>query len=293
MTDIPKCNGKYPSYIHVAKSYDGSGQCMGITKEGQAYTWGNNNALGQLGRNGKKRKHLPALFSNPSFEQNEYDNNNHDKEQYISIKAFRGYAGGTSESGHTAILDTDGRLWMTGCDRWQQLGLGSSSAGSAGYTWKALWHTSFQCNSYIADLMEKQCRGDDNNKGFQNKNSEGNHAKNFLIRDVALGGDHTLVLASNQKDVFSFGKGSEGQLGLIKGKPFVSAPVHAKQLSIRNDDERHRKIGAVCAIHHCSLSLDEEGHIIKSAGKCMLNTQSMAQALDACILRSKRDGLIQ
>ena len=44
------------------------------------------------------------------------------------------------------------------------------------------------------------------------------------IRDVALGGDHTVVLSGNQHDVYTFGKGGEGQLGVM-GKPFVSAPV--------------------------------------------------------------------
>lgn len=51
-----------------------------------------------------------------------------------NVKFSTVYTGGTKDSGHTALVDEDGGLWMAGCDRWQQLGLGSSFTGAAGYT---------------------------------------------------------------------------------------------------------------------------------------------------------------
>ena len=256
----PKIN-----FQHIAQSHDGSGQSIGITPTGTAYTWGPSNGLGQLGRptdtkSSKKRQAHPVHYAN---------------EEESSIRALRGFVGGTSDAGHSAILDSEGRLWLTGCDRWQQLGLGSPSAGAAGYTWTALWQTSFTLNPYLGSLMRDLCG--------QGKDG---------IRDVALGGDHSIVLSSNQKTVIAFGKGSEGQLGLNSShKPFVSSPAHAKELSVAKGDPT--KIGAVCAIRHCSIALDEEGKVWKQVGKCLSYSKGFQEALQACRDRSKQEGLIQ
>ena len=82
----------------------GNNHCIGITKEGIAYTWGKSNALGQLGRGGSNK--IPGMISLPT-------------------KACKGYVsnGGTTGTGHSAILDENGNLWMSGCDRWQQVNL--------------------------------------------------------------------------------------------------------------------------------------------------------------------------
>jgi alpha-tubulin suppressor-like RCC1 family protein len=296
----------------MTKSHDGSGQSVGITALGETYTWGPLNGLGQLGRsNGSsKRKPRPAQFSNANT--NDHDPNasaNANAPTTTHIHAVRGFAGGTADAGHTAILDSKGGLWMTGCDRWQQLGLGSSSAGAAGYTWTALWQTSFQYNPYIAQLMMDHC-------GTSSTGGTGTGTGSSQIRDVALGGDHTLILSSNQRHVFSFGKGSEGQLGLTH-KPFVSSPAHAKELSVSSSSQGggggglgtndKKRIGALCAIQHCSIALDEQGEILKKVGKCFLTSDrtrtgtrtgagstrtGMEQAFQACRERAKRDGLV-
>ena len=206
---------------------------------------------------------------------------------------------------------------MAGCDRWQQLGLGSSSGGAAGYTWTALWQTSFQYNPYIAQLMMDHCGTSASASASASSNGGTGSSP---IRDVALGGDHTLVLSSNQRHVFSFGKGSEGQLGLTH-KPFVSSPAHAKELSVSSSSQggggggkgtgtgihTKKRIGALCAIQHCSIALDEQGEILKKVGKCLLTSDrtgtartrndgstrtGMAQAFQACRERAKRDGLV-
>jgi len=240
---------------------------IGITPQGQVYTWGKQNGLGQLGRPGKSSHALPAQFSNP-------DNDTNTRSGLVNIKGAKGYTGGTKDAGHSAILDSQGHLWFTGCDRWQQLGLGASVNGASGYTWKngALWQETFQRNGFLLQLMRSK-----NDTGA----GEG-------IRDVAIGGDHTLVLSNNQMDVFSFGKGAEGQLGIVQ-KPFVSSPVHSKELSSKND----QKIGAVCAIRHCSFTLDEEGEVLKTVGKCRMETGGILNAVRDCREQAMRDGLVK
>ncbi|EEC43567.1 predicted protein [Phaeodactylum tricornutum CCAP 1055/1] len=229
----------------VATAVDGSGISMGIGSSNthDVYSWGTSNASGKLCRRDPldhpTPRHVPAKahYDGPSVPR-------------------RVYVGGTEESGHAALLTMHGELWMCGCDRWQQLGLGSPHGGASGYTWTQIWHTQFQRNHFVS-----------------------NHV---TIRDVALGGDHTLVLA-NDKDgtVYSFGKGAEGQLGL-RTKPFVHAPTPSPKLS-------HPHNAAVCAIRDCSLTLDPEGRVQQMAGKC----RNFEQALAACRQRARTHGLLQ
>lgn len=243
-------NDDQVTFVYLA---DGSRHSIGITVEGIAYSWGRSNALGQLGRSttnttpNKVPGQVTSLLPN---------------------KAYKAYVsqGSSADSGHSAVLDKSGVLWMAGCDRWQQLGLGSSKAGSTGYTWKGgkMWQEKFIKSIHITDLMSER--------------QEAN--ENISILDVALGGDHTLVLASNRRDVYAFGKGGDGQLGLI-GKPFVSAPVQSKILS-------EPGIAAVCAFKACSITLDEHGSVKQQVGKC----RSASEGLLKCVARAKRDGLI-
>eukprot|EP00566_Odontella_aurita_P015676 CAMPEP_0113576288 /NCGR_PEP_ID=MMETSP0015_2-20120614/28214_1 /TAXON_ID=2838 /ORGANISM="Odontella" /LENGTH=285 /DNA_ID=CAMNT_0000479709 /DNA_START=186 /DNA_END=1039 /DNA_ORIENTATION=- /assembly_acc=CAM_ASM_000160 len=249
-------------FVNLAKSVDGSCQFIGITSNGTAYTWGRGNGLGQLGRRGRPTRPAAVVLTAKT------DGNG----TVTTARAVRGYAGGSSESGHTAILDSEGSLWLTGCDRWQQLGFGSPRAGAAGYTWKdGVWQERFRRNDFLPELM-----------------SGGS------IRDVALGGDHTIVLDGNGRDVYAFGKGGEGQLGL-RGRPFVSTPARSTGLSSssRTSNGANERIAAVCAIQHCSLTLDSRGNILRTVGRCkrLESSKGMAQALEACKERARRDGL--
>ena len=45
-------------------------------------------------------------------------------------------AGGGKDAGHSAVVTEAGEVFTWGCDRWQQLGLGSPDAGAVGYTWE-------------------------------------------------------------------------------------------------------------------------------------------------------------
>jgi len=104
---------------------------------------------------------------------------------------------------------------------------------------------------------------------------------------VALGGYHTVILSSNRKDVITFGKGSEGQLGL-SSRPFVSSPAKSKVLSSSSPN-----ISAVCAYRNCSMTLDTNGEVMSRAGKCSMELQGMKKALDLCRERAQETGLVE
>ena len=77
-------------------------------------------------------------------------------------------AGGGADAGHSLAVTRHGDTYAWGCDRWQQLGLGSAEAGAVGYTWEGgkLWQT--------APRRVEALRG---------------------VVDVAAGADHSLALA--------------------------------------------------------------------------------------------------
>jgi len=233
----------------------GSRHSIGLTSDGSAYSWGRSNAVGQLGRE--------STVETPSKQPGRIP---------IPTKITRAFCsrGCSTGSGHSALLDTDGRLWMAGCDRWQQLGLGSVNGGTSGYTWidGKLWQERFVLSGSVLDLMKTKPRDSQS------------------IRDVALGGDHTLVLASNQRDVYGFGKGGDGQLGLV-GKPFVSATVKSKTLS---EEQSGVLLSAICAVQNCSVTLDINGDVRSRAGKC--RTDIVEREIQKCVARAKQEGLI-
>ena len=292
-----------PEFESISKSNDSCRNNIGITSKGQVFTWGKCSHLGkkkkciglvisiqfmylivivfyllptkrtgQLGRPGKAAHILPALFSNPNHEDRISSERKTDSSSHIHVKASKAYTGGTKDAGHSAVIDSEGHLWLTGCDRWQQLGLGANANGASGYTWKngRLWQESFQKNIHLLKLMKTG------------------------IRDVAIGGDHTVVLSENQRDVYSFGKGAEGQLGIVT-KPFVSCPVRSKELSLssaRNVNGDAQKIGAVCAVRHCSFTLDENNNVLKRVGKCKMDKDLLLKAVRDCEEKSVRDALV-
>lgn len=260
-----------PEFVKVSTSNDNIRNNIAITKDGQVYTFGKTNHLGQLGRTGKSSKPAKASFSDPDVVN---DPQEKPLDSKIEIDAKKVYTGGTKDAGHSVVLDQKGYLWFAGCDRWQQLGLGASINGASGYTWKALWQESFQRNPHLMDLLKSM------NPSIDEKD---------LVRDVAVGGDHTLVLSSNQQDVISFGQGAEGQLGIVT-KPFVNSPSLAKELSVKSNE---KKISAVCAYRHCSFTLDEDGKVYKRSGKCRLNKDDLLAAIQHCRDHAKNDGLLK
>ena len=244
----------------ISKSIE-AGHTISINKDGIAYSHCHNkkvcnNELGQLGRAGDVYKSLPIKLQE-------------------SISVAHVYTGGFASSGHSALLDLKGNLWLSGCDRWQQLGLGSSNSGSSGYTWKGgkLWQDEFQKCEHVINLLQSL-------DPSLSKEPTKDNARRW-IRDVSLGGDHTVILSANKRDVITFGKGGEGQLGLTS-KPWVSSPSKSKQLSSSKSD-----ISAVCAFKNCSMTLNDKGEVMKKAGKCSLELKGMKRALEACRKRAQ------
>jgi len=240
---------------------EAAGHSVGIRKrDGSVFTWGRTNRLGQLGRGRESGTREKASQPAPAaFE----------KRGEAQISAVVACAGGMPDSGHTAVVDNRGRLWMVGCDRWQQLGLGSPEGGAGGYTWVGgnTSRSTFVRNDFVTDLLQSL------------------DPSGASVRDVAIGGDHTVVLSSNRRDVVVFGKGGEGQLGL-KEKRFLSAPVKSPILSSSTP-----RVAAVCAHEHCSLALDQTGDVVRQAGKCRPTTD-FVRALAACQRRASQRGLI-
>lgn len=248
---------KSPEFVDVA---EGSRHSLGVTTDGDLYSWGKSASLGQLGRDttggtttsGSKKHTGRVPLPTPAVGAVQ--------QVYASI-------GSSSDSGHSAFIDQYGRLWMSGCDRWQQLGLGSSNGGATGYTWiqGRIWHERFTLSNHVNELMGRI------------------DGPGCSIRDVALGGDHTLVLSS-KGSVYAFGKGGDGQLGLNAGKPFVSAPVKSPILS-------HPDARAVCAIDACSITLiGQDGHEQRMAGRC--RSPAVIDGLTKCINTKRKKGLL-
>jgi len=286
-------------FANTSKAQE-AGHTIAITKNGIPYSHCHNNKicdneLGELGRIGNPSIPLPIriVHANNTNTKNTDDNND--------VRIAHAYTGGFPSSGHSAVLDTYGNLWLSGCDRWQQLGMGSSNGGSSGYTWKGgrLWQDQFQKNEHVVDLLRRLDPMLGNTNGRDGKSllvAQSSSSSSSVelgavdssrrwIRDVALGGDHTVLLSSNKKDVIVFGKGGEKQLGL-SSKPWVSSPAKSKVLSSASGN-----ISAVCAFRNCSMTLDADGHVISKAGKCSLELKGMKKALDLCRKRAKETGL--
>jgi alpha-tubulin suppressor-like RCC1 family protein len=263
---------------------EGTRHSLGLPPDGRhVYSWGRSTSLGQLGRE-----------LNETTTSNSPPGSRRTRPGQVPLpdsikKVTRVFAsvGSASDSGHSAIIDQDGKLWMTGCDRWQQLGLGSSSGGSTGYTWRhgKIWHERFTPSRYVTDLIE-QTENLKNNDGSSRRGDGGRQTPlpSGTIRDVALGGDHTLVLSSNG-NTYAFGKGGDGQLGLTAGKPFVSAPIKSPTLS-------HPDASAVCAIGACSIVLiGRDGRQNRMVGR-NCRSQTVMDGLAQCIQTKRRNGLL-
>lgn len=257
-------------FVHTSSAQD-SGHTIGVTAEGTAYSRCHNakicnNELGELGRFGNSSTFLPIEFDD--------------------IRVACAYTGGFPSSGHSALLDTSGNLWMCGCDRWQQLGLGSSHGGSSGYTWKGgrLWQDHFQRCDHVVELLRSLDPSLGSNVVMKQQIPLSSSRR--WIRDVALGGDHTVILSSNRKDVIVFGKGGENQLGL-SSKPWVSSPAKSKVLSSSTAN-----ISAVCAFRNCSITLDTKGEVLNKTGKCSKQLKGIERAFDMCRKRAQESGLI-
>jgi hypothetical protein len=286
----------HPTFRETAKAQD-AGHTISIAQLGSIpYSRCHDsrtcdNGLGQLGRGGSTSAFLPIeLIDDDDDDDGRATDRGGGGTTVRPTTASHAYAGGFADSGHSAILDSNGRLWMCGCDRWQQLGLGSSNGGSSGYTWGGgkLWQDRFRRDVHVAELL-RRLDPSSNLPASSSSSSTvgGGDLSRRWIRDVALGGDHTVILSSNRRDVVAFGKGSEGQLGL-SSRPFVSSPARSKGLSSTVPN-----ISAVCAYRDCSMTLNDDGEVMSRAGKCSPGLRGMKRALDLCRKRARETGLLE
>jgi alpha-tubulin suppressor-like RCC1 family protein len=235
-------------FVDVA---NGTRHSIGVTDGGEAFSWGRSSNFGQLGRDTSETSSgKPGPISLP--------------DDVLVVRAY--VSDSDADSGHSALVDSKGRLWMAGCDRWQQLGLGSSQAGSTGYAWKGgkLWQERFVLSPFVTSLMREDNR-------------------DTTIRDVSLGADHTLILSSNCRDVYAFGKGIDGQLGFV-GKPFLSAPRKSCLLSAPNTS-------AVCAVENCSITIGSDGTIKRRVGRRCESAQ-IQDGIRKCVDKARRQDLL-
>ena len=317
---------------------EGPKHSMGITENGTIYSWGHNissNNLGQLGRDTtsaskkNKKKKIKDMVLKPgrvefhnndedrianNTNDNHNDNNNGNNNQMKGSKVFVSTTL-QSDTGHSAIVNSSGtKLWMSGCDRWQQLSIGrstssssasstavatpdggngndegggslSSSSSSGGYTWEGgkLWQTQFTVSKSIFSVMNNNSDNSGSNNNNNNNDNNANHdnmSAGRTIRDVSLGADHTLILSANKRDVYAFGKCGDNQCGFI-GKPYVSAPRRSKLLSASASASSKQEIAAICAIESCSMTIDDHGEIIHKVGKCYSPSSSSSSSLSS------------
>ena len=163
-------------------------------KDRIAYAFATNkrgNRFGQLGRPAKPSSKSDDALKIPK--QIQFQTND--------VQIIAAAAGRSKDSGHTLLLDLEGHVHACGCDRWQQLGLGSSEAGAVGYTWQGkLWHHTPQLVPSLSST--------------------------FVVA-MAAGDDHSVVLLKSG-EVYTFGRGEHGQLGQA-GKPFVMPPTKSTE----------------------------------------------------------------
>ena len=132
----PACDGGADSRNFSSVSISAASGHAAACHDGVAYTW----ALGGGGgrKDGRGRKDIGNRFGQLG-------------RGYTSATAPSGadphtpaavdlpttivsaVAGGCKDSGSTAFVDAAGALWMSGCDRWQQLGLGQLPADAEIY----------------------------------------------------------------------------------------------------------------------------------------------------------------
>ena len=184
-------------------------------RDGLALVWPKNssgNRFGQLG-NGIANKRLdnlqleqaPASMLIPSTKVSSVAASSSTTIPKTKPFVVAAAAGGAMDAGHTAVVLSDGSVFTCGCDRWQQLGLGSSAAGSAGYTWEngKIWRP----------VLQRVQSLDPPNP-------------NDPIIDVACGADYTILRSKNGR-VVGFGRSQIGQVtGNGRKGPFVTGPVH-------------------------------------------------------------------
>eukprot|EP01052_Picozoa_sp_SAG31_P024304 SAG31_NODE_2058_length_6540_cov_2.428815_2_plen_261_part_00 len=216
--------------------------CVRIDGHGELFSWATTkrgNRFGQLGQGATSHGNKAPGGSSKSARKVHLGRELRVLFEGVTGRIISAAAGGSTETGHSLAVTEGGDVFAWGCDRWCQLGLGAAATGTVGYTWEGgkIWQTSPKRVNALAG-----------------------------IRQVAAGTDHSVALHRNRRDVYTWGRGEHGQLGM-PGKCFVGAPRRSPLLSCG----KHQPgvlIGAVLAHENCSAALDDSGNVLASAGRC-------------------------
>lgn len=263
---------RYGSLSEVLVSCVVSGPCAAhsllITTEGKLWSWGRNDK-GQLGHGDTRRVDAPKL---------------------IDSLADRLIVSAACGRNHTLALTDDGTVFSFGENKLGQLGQGTQtdavlSPAPILYHGQPLVKTacgaefsmvvdckgnvySFGCPEYgqlghnsdgkfiaRAQRIEFDCETIPRRVAiFIEKSKDGQvmPVPNVVVRDVACGANHTLVLDS-QKRVFSWGFGGYGRLGHAEQKDEMVPRL------VKLFDFPGRGASQVCAGYQCSFAVSEMG----------------------------------
>uniref|UniRef100_A0A4W5MS05 Regulator of chromosome condensation 2 n=1 Tax=Hucho hucho TaxID=62062 RepID=A0A4W5MS05_9TELE len=194
----------------------GRNHTLALTEGGTAYSFGENK-LGQLGQGNQTDAVLsPALI------------------QYNGQPLVKVACGAE----FTMVVDCKGNLYSFGCPEYGQLGHNSDGKFIA-----RAQRIEFDCETIarrVAIFIEKS------------KDGQVTPVPNVVVRDVACGGNHTLILDS-QKRVFSWGFGGYGRLGHTEQKDEMVPRL------VKLFDFPGRGASQIYTGYQCSFAVNEMG----------------------------------
>uniref|UniRef100_A0AAY5KX54 Regulator of chromosome condensation 2 n=1 Tax=Esox lucius TaxID=8010 RepID=A0AAY5KX54_ESOLU len=256
---------RYGSLNDVQVSCVVSGPCAAhsllITTEGKLWSWGRNEK-GQLGHGDTKRLEAPKLIETLadevvvaaacgrnhtlaltesgtaySFGENklgQLGQGNQTDPALISAPLVKVACGAE----FSMVVDCKGNLYSFGCPEYGQLGHNSDGKFIA-----RAQRIEFDCETIarrVAIFIEKS------------KDGQMTPVPNVVVRDVACGGNHTLILDS-QKRVFSWGFGGYGRLGHTEQKDEMVPRL------VKLFDFPGRGASQIYSGYQCSFAVNEMG----------------------------------
>ncbi|KAI4824975.1 hypothetical protein KUCAC02_020681 [Chaenocephalus aceratus] len=203
----------------------GRNHTLALTENGTAYSFGENK-LGQLGQGNQTDAVLsPAPIS-------------YNGQPLVKVACGAEFS---------MVVDCKGNLYSFGCPEYGQLGHNSDGKFIA-----RAQRIEFDCELIarrVAIFIEKS------------KDGQVMPVPNVVIRDVACGSNHTLVLDS-QKRVFSWGFGGYGRLGHTEQKDEMVPRL------VKLFDFPGRGAAQICSGYQCSFAVSEMGRQIIRRGGC-------------------------